>query len=65
MGLIFKKILTNKVCCLQIWDLNAHHDVPVLVLLNGTVRARWFRLMPVSINNRAHLTMELYGLPSG
>ena len=49
----------------QVFALNYRNDEPVLVTLNETVTARWFRIEPTDASTYVMLTMELYGKPLG
>ena len=49
----------------QVFALNYRNDEPVLVTLNETVTARWFRIEPTDASTYVMLTMERYGKPLG
>ena len=49
----------------QTFDLNVHNNIPVMVVLNDVIIARWFRLVVTAERTYAQLTMELYGRPHG
>ena len=58
-------VITDSAGDEQVFDLNFRSDEVVLVTLNETVSARWFRIAPTAANTYPSLTMELYGQPAG
>ena len=59
------RLLKVPVLQFQTFDLNVHNNIPVMVVLNDVIIARWFRLVVTAERTYAQLTMELYGRPHG